>query len=153
MIQTGTKTGDVEEVTTLTGRTEIWKFAWEESLKSPLFGYGAGCTPVKMAGVSGHAHNILLQPTISIGFPGGILFAAILFWNVYCAFKYHLPMLQMTTVFILMLGIAETPLFNPLPESVTLMWIVCCFWPLYQQSDRVAATQYRLVPNREIARR
>ncbi len=151
LIASGTKTGSVEEVTTLTGRTRIWSFAWEKALESPIVGWGAGATPVLMAGVSGHAHNILLQPTVSLGFPGGILFACILLWNVVCAIKFDLPMLRMTTVFILTLGIAETPLFNPLPESVTLMWLVCCFWPLALSSDDQKSTYFRPAPRIRVA--
>lgn len=150
LIATGTKTGSVEEVTTLTGRTRIWEFAWEKAMESPIVGWGAGSTPELMAGVSGHAHNILLQPTVSIGFPGGMLFAALLLWNVYCAIRYDLPMLRMTTVFILTLGIAETPLFNPLPESVTLMWLVCCFWPLALASDMQPKAYYRMSPRKNV---
>lgn len=138
-----TKTGSVEEVTTMTGRTRIWAFAWEKALESPLVGWGAGTTPILMAGVSGHAHNILLQPTVSLGFPGGILFLMLLFWNVYASIRFSLPMLRMTTTFILILGIAETPLFNPLPESVTLMWLVCCFWPLALDADNPRNTFFR----------
>lgn len=153
IIAGSTKTGSVEEVTTMTGRTVIWRYAWEKALESPLFGYGAGSTPVLMASVSSHAHNILLQPTVSIGFPGGILFALILAWNIYCAIHFDLPMLRMSTVFICTLGIAETPLFNPLPESVTLMWLVCCFWPLSQDADRTPMTYYRQSPFRSIPMR
>lgn len=138
-----TKTGSMEELTTMTGRTEIWRFAWEKVLLSPIVGYGAGSTPVLMASHSGHAHNILLQPMVSIGIPGGLLFAVILMWNVYSALKYNIPLLQMCTVFILTLGIAETPLFNPLPESVTLMWFVISFWPIGQQFDAPIAATFR----------
>ncbi len=125
-----TKTGEVEELTTMTGRTRIWEFAWEQALAKPIFGNGAGSTPILMKDYSGYAHNILLQPIVCLGFPAGLLVLLLFSWNIYCIFRFPEPMAQLTLGFMLVVGIAESLMFSPLPEAITTIWIVCCLWPM-----------------------
>lgn len=130
-----TKTGDMKEITTVTGRTEIWAFAWEKACESPLFGKGAGSTPVLMEKHSGYAHNILLQPAVSLGFPAALFLLILLCWNLYWIFRFPVPPVQMVTLFILIIGITEAVMFSPLPEGITSLWMVCCLWPVWQAID------------------
>ena len=69
------------QLTTLTGRTQIWFIAWEEFLASPWFGYGPsiwGDYYRFMIGIrtANSAHNQLLQSLSSAGILGlaGLLF-------------------------------------------------------------------------------
>ncbi len=125
-----TKTGDKKEVLSLTGRTQIWQNAKQMILQRPIFGWGSGSANVTMGTMSGHAHNILLQPTVALGVPGGVLVLALLIWNLYCLIRYPNVIFHAFMVFIFVLGLVETPLLGPFPDAMTLMWIAACFWPI-----------------------
>ncbi len=66
------RTGYVSEVTTMTGRTEIWSFFWGEIQKSPVFGYGYGSSKYLMpllyrtfwGWTTTHAHNMWIQTLV-----------------------------------------------------------------------------------------
>ena len=52
-----TKSGDIDELLTATGRNEIWKFAIEKIQEKPLFGHGLATSKVVMAEYSMYTHN------------------------------------------------------------------------------------------------
>lgn len=76
--ETLSRSGSESELTTLTGRTDIWDISVGAIADSPVFGYGPGTTTdlfkeIKPEGVLGsfeinHAHNLWLQ----LGLIGGI---------------------------------------------------------------------------------
>jgi len=130
VLTSATKTGDVSEVTSLTGRTEIWSYAIKMIAERPIFGWGTGSAAVTFGTLSGHAHNILLQPTVALGIPGGILVAALLVWNLFCLFQYPNTILHAFLAFLFVLGLVETPLLGAFPDAMTPIWIAVCFWPI-----------------------
>lgn len=130
IIAAGTKTGNASEITTLTGRTDIWAHALYHIERSPVVGYGGGTTPILMARHSGNAHNILLEPTLALGVPAGIAVLLVLLWNLGCCWSYQLPVLRATVIFIVVTGVAERVLFGPIPDSMTLAWFAATLWPV-----------------------
>lgn len=79
---------DLEELLTLTGRTELWGFALRVMGQSPLggFGYGAGrlvlSEEIQWAGTG---HNLWVESAISLGGIGILLVTGLILWMVFAA--------------------------------------------------------------------
>jgi len=75
-----TRSGSMEEVTSLTGRTHIWPIVIDYFFESPLFGYGTGSSRYilpKLTKVT-HAHNLWLQILLEGGI---VLFFFSILWS------------------------------------------------------------------------
>jgi O-antigen ligase len=144
LISSGTKTGDVSEVTTVTGRTEIWAMAITLIKQSPIVGHGSGSLAPMLESLSGnarnvgHAHNILLSPTAQLGLPGGFIILLLLIWNGITAFQARIYVFLGSVCFLLLNGLVESPLLGALPDGMTFFWLVLCFWPLALAEKRMA---------------
>jgi len=73
------RSGDPTEFFTLTGRTEIWAYAWEKIVLAPWFGYGYNSSKFILPNFSGlpglqvdEAHNMLLQNLLAVGIVGTV---------------------------------------------------------------------------------
>jgi len=71
------RSGDPSEFFTLTGRTEIWEFAWDKIVLSPWVGYGYNSSKFILPEFNGlpglkvdEAHNMLLQNLLAVGIVG-----------------------------------------------------------------------------------
>ena len=88
LAQSISRSGESEEIESLTGRTEVWETAWEKTVAAPWLGYGYGCSRFLMNEETSaqfrpnHAHNLLLNTALCIGFPG----AALLLMNLFDMF-------------------------------------------------------------------
>jgi hypothetical protein len=77
---------DIDELLTLTGRTELWGFALQVMGRSPIggFGYGAGrlvlSEEIQWAGTG---HNLWVESAISLGGIGVLLVTAVIVWLVF----------------------------------------------------------------------
>lgn len=80
------RSGSVSELTTLTGRQDIWAACWKLFLDQPIFGYGLGSVrvvlPLAYSDVWGNtmstAHNMLLESLLSVGVAGTIPLLALI---------------------------------------------------------------------------
>ena len=74
------RSGSVQELTTLTGRSSIWEACWGLIKEKPLFGYGLGSVRVEIPKVfydqygnsAATAHNFVLESLISVGLVGTV---------------------------------------------------------------------------------
>ncbi|HLN22993.1 MAG TPA: O-antigen ligase family protein, partial [Patescibacteria group bacterium] len=72
------RSGDPSELSTLTGRLEIWQFAIQKIQESPIFGFGYNSSKVVLGQHLGFenglmidtAHNLWLQNMLSVGLVG-----------------------------------------------------------------------------------
>jgi O-antigen ligase len=72
------RSGEVSELTTLTGRQDIWEACWKLFLDQPIFGYGLGGIRVVLplaysdswGNSVGTAHNLVLESLINVGLAG-----------------------------------------------------------------------------------
>ncbi len=80
------RSGQVFELTSFTGRVEIWRFSIERWLAAPWLGYGLGGPRQvisegwsnRWGGTTGTAHNMLLESLMSVGLVGTtILFVGV----------------------------------------------------------------------------
>lgn len=144
VIQKFTKTGDVEEVTTLTGRTQIWERAWELTWEKPALGHGGGSTPILLEKLSGHAHNVILDVMVNLGVGAGAIVVLLFLWLIYHAIQLPEATFRGATIFLCLVGMAERLLFGPIPEALTYLWIAMLFWSL--QLERSRGAQKRIAP-------
>lgn len=75
--------GSVEQLFTLTGRTDLWAVALEAIRTEPIlgFGYGAGrLILTEQVQWAGTGHNLWVEAAISLGVVGAFLVTAILVW-------------------------------------------------------------------------
>ena len=70
IFSTFSRSGDAEEIVTLTGRTDLWRFALGKLAESPVFGYGYGGSRFVIADhywTTHHAHNVVLNTMLGTG--------------------------------------------------------------------------------------
>ncbi len=130
LIQKTTKTGSTEEITTGTGRTDIWAYSIVKTAERPIFGWGIGSTPIVMEERSGHSHNLLLHPALALGLPGVTLVLMILIYNIRWAFKQRDLFIGTMLLFILVLGLVESPLLGSFPDGVCMLWFIITILPI-----------------------
>lgn len=126
------RTGYVKEVTTLTGRTDIWAFAWSQIVQEPLLGYGHASSKLIFpllyrqywGWTTTHAHNMWLQIWFTTGLVGVVLLAGIFV----AQFRYWLQTRDVGSlalmVFVFIIGLAEAGHIAGAPSTLTAMWAV-----------------------------
>ena len=127
------RTGTTTEVTTLTGRTDLWAIAWEHFLQKPIFGWGFNGTELLMANSVGksffgnavNAHNMVLQGLMSLGLIGALPAFAALATLVHKFFAQPNTKRDQITVFLFGVGVGEAEFFS---TPVLLTFLV--FWCL-----------------------
>ena len=130
IIRKGTKSGSAEEVTSLTGRTDIWAYAISRSAEKPMFGYGTGSTAAVMEDRSGHAHNMILQPMLAMGFPCALIVVGILLLNGFYAVRLDNSVLRGVLIFLIVLGAVETSVLGSFPDAMTTLWFGITLLPI-----------------------
>lgn len=126
------RSNDAAEITSLHGRTFLWQFAIDKIFMSPVFGYGFGCSRFVIVSehsfVTRHAHNLLLNVMLEVGFIGGLLLIAMFlrqFWDM--LFRPN-SFPDAVTALVLVGGLGDLIMFNAMPKSQTLMWLIALFW-------------------------
>ena len=128
------RSGTAEEITTITGRSEIWDFVLKKTSQSPVIGWGYGCAVA--AGQEyephlRHAHNELLNAALCLGIVGVILTAGMFMQQIIavCTSRDELPLF--VTVLTIIAGITEPVLLLTMPTVLMILWIlVLCRAPL-----------------------
>jgi O-antigen ligase len=138
------RSGDASEIYSLTGRTEVWRFALGNIAQSPLFGFGYGCSRFVMVEnffATHHAHNLLLNVGLNAGLIGSLLIAwmlAILLWRSIAAPS---GMPDVVALLVLVCGITDFVMLGPIPDSHTLLFFVALLWGFPAESDRRPAPE------------
>ena len=132
MLSSATRSGNVDELTSFTGRAQIWEFVIQKIEERPLRGYGPGTAKhyLEQKDLLLHPHNVVL----AMAFLGGIfcgLCAVMMFLQqlfVSLGGKYRLAAL--ISLVIIMNSMTETPIFDYVPGTPTMLWMAALFWPL-----------------------
>lgn len=124
-----TKTGDLQEVTQVTGRYDIWERAVKLIKGRPLQGYGLGSNKEMLKDHLQSTHNVLLHPTLAAGVFAGGLTLLLLLWNLSNVFTYHNLLIRALSAYVIISGLTEDTLYETFPGACTLLWMVCCLWP------------------------
>ncbi len=121
------RSGDASELFTLTGRTEIWVFAWDKILLSPWIGYGYNSSKFILPQFDGlpglkvdEAHNMLLQNLLAVGVVGTIPLVGFLF-NLLADFVRRPDARRdCFTILLLIWGITVAGAFGSTPTVLSL---------------------------------
>ncbi|WP_158811708.1 O-antigen ligase [Beijerinckia sp. L45] len=125
------RTGSASEITTLTGRTDLWQIAWEHFLERPLFGWGFNGTEQLMADSVGrsfegnavNAHNAVLQSLMSLGLVGSIPVLGLFLMLIYRCIRFPDRIRDRLLIYLVVLGFGEAePLSVPMVLSFLLFW-------------------------------
>ena len=123
------KSGDAAELTSATGRTDIWAETIRLVSKRPAVGYGAATSKELLEDYSKHTHNLVLNVALSTGVLGGILCAWMCINRFLNLFIAHHPIADSLVVFVLVNGLFENVIFSILCGLPTMIWIIALALP------------------------
>lgn len=126
-----TKSGDIEELLTATGRSEIWAFAIEKIGESPLFGKGLATSKVIMVDYSSYTHNLWLNVTFSAGIFCGLFMVILTLSMLRQAIFGKSVIVCGLVVFILTCGMFENTIISPIPGGPTIVFLTAMFIPAF----------------------
>ncbi len=132
LIGSATRSGDVEEITSVTGRAAIWEYCARLVAERPLIGYGPGVSKIYLAKKQYllHPHNVVLSLAFSggvfAGFCGLMMFLQQLFVSL--GGKYRLAAL--VSFVIILNSLTEVAIFDYVPGTTTVIWLAAIFWPI-----------------------
>ena len=137
------RSGRVEQVTTFTGRTEIWAFVISAIEKAPVLGYGfASAKTLIPAGYAGpygwttsSAHNLWLQVWVTTGGVGLLLILAAQFGALRALVTRPLPVRDGICIYVLFVGLLEPGPMGPSVNLLTFLWIWAVASTLRQGAD------------------
>lgn len=155
LLSLGTKTGEFEELSSATGRTEIWTETIRLISQRPSIGYGLNSAPMLLEEYSQHAHNLVLHVMLSGGLIAGICAIALLLWTLVHGLPSSIPMIRGVSAFILVSGIFEDTAVDTFASPTMLLWTAILLYPSIAGISRVERSpiemkvdsSYNTVPN------
>jgi O-antigen ligase len=136
------RSGNVGEVTSFTGRTEIWYAVLKLAEAQPWMGYGYASSvfvlPQHINDVgflTSHAHNLMLQLLLTTGWIGVMLFTLTVLAVVLRAIVHHDRIAFSMMAFVLLNGITESSGFTTLANSCSLAFAIAVTFPTGSKYD------------------
>lgn len=127
-----TKSGEVEELTSATGRTIIWAEAIEWISIRPLTGWGLDSAATVMSEGTNATHNLLLHVTFSGGIPAGLILLALLSLTCYRAAASREPLFRGIATYVFLSGLVEDTLIESFPAVLTILWVILLVSPVIE---------------------
>ncbi|MCC9641964.1 O-antigen ligase family protein [Rhodopirellula sp. JC740] len=124
-----TKSGDVEEITSLTGRTTIWEEALSFIVQRPLTGYGMDSAASVMSREATGTHNLLLHVTFSAGVIACGLMLLLLGWSLVFGTTSPQEWIRAVLVYVLVSGLVEDTILESFPTTLTMLWFAALLTP------------------------
>ena len=134
------KSGDADEITSATGRSEIWAYAIRLIAQRPLIGYGAATSKHYLARYSSYTHNMILNVAFSTGIIGGFACLMMVLGRIRAMFYISHPLADGILVFIIVNGLFENVIFAVIAGMPTMVWIMSLSWPLLKDDPLVDST-------------
>ncbi|HEY7647263.1 MAG TPA: O-antigen ligase family protein [Hyphomicrobiales bacterium] len=130
------RSGNVEEVSSMTGRTNIWHAVLVLSAERPIAGYGYASSIFvlpeheRLVGFAvGHAHNLILQLLLTTGWTGVVLFiGAVLSVGTRAVYTGNRVVLALLAILVLN-GITEASGFTTLANICSLAFTIAITLP------------------------
>jgi O-antigen ligase len=144
--------GKVEEVTSMTGRTDIWYAVLKLSEAKPWTGYGYGSSVFvlpqherEVGFLTSHAHNLFLQLLLTTGWTGVILFTLCVLGVGLRAMATGGRVALAMMAFVLLNGITEASGFTTLANICTLAFAIAVTIPplRYDKADYADYSSYQ----------
>ncbi len=127
-----TRSGDVNEITSFTGRSDIWEFVIKKIGQSPVVGYGPGVPKLLLdqQGLLLHSHNVVLQQAFTAGVFAGIFAVMMLLNQLAISLTSKAKIAVMITLFVFMNSLTESFVFDYVPGTSTVLWLAALYWPV-----------------------
>ncbi|WDQ19103.1 O-antigen ligase family protein [Rhodopirellula sp. P2] len=135
------KSGDAEEITSGTGRSEIWAKAIGLIWERPIVGHGFNAAPILMLEYSQATHNAVLHASLAGGLIAGALMAGLLFWNVCLVFVGEHLLIRAFSAFTILSCMTEDTVLEIFPGPCTLVWMTCIFYPVLVDARQLDAVE------------
>ena len=136
LLKAVSRSGDASEVTSFTGRTEIWYAVLKLVEAQPLMGYGYASSVFvlpehtnEVGFATSHAHNVMLQLLLTTGWIGAALFALSIVGVALRAIVYRDPIAFGMMAFVLLNGITESSGFSTLANICTFAFGIAVSLP------------------------
>jgi O-antigen ligase len=134
------RSGSVGEVTSFTGRTEIWNAVLQLSSAEPWMGYGYASSvfvlPQHASAVgftTSHAHNLILQLLLTTGIIGVILFLVSVIVVIARAAAQRDRTVFAMMLFVIFNGVTESSGFTTLANICTFAFAIAVTMPPLQK--------------------
>lgn len=146
-----TKSGDVEELTSLTGRTVIWEEAISYIVERPVTGFGLDSAASVMSKEATGTHNLLLHVSFSAGLIATTIMVALLVWSLlFGALSQH-EWMRAVLVYVLVSGLVEDTILESFPTALTMLWIIALLAPILNSSENSVVSPDDELGNEELA--
>ncbi len=136
LLKAVSRSGDVGEVTSFTGRTEIWYAVLKLVEAQPLMGYGYAASVFvlpqhanEIGFATSHAHNVMLQLLLTTGWIGVALFVMSITGVTLRAIIYRDRIAFGMLAFVLLNGITESSGFTTLANICSLAFGIAVSLP------------------------
>ncbi|MFM7564933.1 MAG: O-antigen ligase family protein, partial [Planctomycetota bacterium] len=128
LINLVSKSGTTEELTSGTGRSEIWGASVRLIAQRPLTGYGAATSKDLLAEYTRYTHNMMLNVGLSGGILPMALLAAAFFYG--CRKLWSDPQLVPDAIFLFLFlnGLAENVCFLVLDSAPMILLTTALVW-------------------------
>jgi len=131
------KSGDAEELTSATGRADIWAYTIRLISIKPLIGYGAATSKFYLADYSQYTHNMILNVAFSTGIIGGFAMLMMVLGRLRAMLTVSHPLADGILMFIIVNGCFENVIFSIICGMPTIVWIMALSWPLLKDDPLV----------------
>lgn len=125
------RTGQATEISTLTGRLEMWKVAFAKIAERPFLGYGFGSGAALVADLFEgtdlhivHFHNLAIHTAYSIGVAGSVLLTLLIVLVFARAYAQADLFAMLLMLYLVMTNITETSILANKPSYYTFMFLL-----------------------------
>jgi O-antigen ligase len=150
LLKAVSRSGTVGEVTSFTGRTEIWYTVLKLAQMQPWMGYGYGSSVFVLPehtdaiGFStSHAHNLFLQLLLTTGGVGLLLFLMTVLALGIRAVAYRNRVIVVMLAFVVLNGLTESSGFTTLANICTLAFAIAVTYDPRRSRDEDRAAYQR----------
>lgn len=122
------KSGDADELTSLTGRSLIWEHTLKLVGERPLTGYGTATSKELLRDYSLYTHNMVLNVALSAGFVAAAFLLASILWGGVEALRRPRPLPDALLLLLVLNGLAENVIFEFLASALTVAFVMALAW-------------------------
>lgn len=142
MMKLVSRSGSVGEITSFTGRTEIWHAVLQLASASPWMGYGYASSVFvlpehasQIGFTTSHAHNLVLQLLLTTGMIGVLLFVLSVLSVLVRATAQRDRVVFAMMLFVLFNGVTESSGFTTLANICTFAYAIAVTMPPLQRQQ------------------
>jgi O-antigen ligase len=150
LLKAVSRSGTVGEVTSFTGRTEIWYTVLKLAQLQPWMGYGYASSVFVLPEhtdaigfATSHAHNLFLQLLLTTGGVGLLLFLATMLALGIRAVTYRNRVIVVMLAFVVLNGLTESSGFTTLANICTLAFAIAVTYDPRRSRDEDRAAYQR----------